>query len=235
MQQYPPQGYYPTAPGQMQAMVPPPVVIDANALIVAEFKGGETAGGATWTYSPNALAIVKKTKLHDQYKCMICCPIALCFLDPIRCMCSMATASLLCDYCYFEEKIQPRSYQVVYENRLEFNYPYHQCCGCCVKDAVYARYFDRISTDFSEAKCCSPYHCCYCTPISIAGDILSEAPCACVNGCLCSCCRTYYPAIENAQDFVAALSNARSAFKDGNRLVPRFLPRGPVPAEVIPS
>lgn len=175
------------------------------------------------------LGIVHKEKISDSYKCIACQGCYFNLVNPSRCLFGCLTCSCICDYCYFEERIQPRSYQAIYENRIEFNYPWHACCGRIVCDQIVSKHFDRVH-NFQEAKCCTPFHILFCTCV---GDVLAEAPCACLNCAVCCCCRTFYPSINNADGFLLKFKEANDAFQGGNRLIPRFLPAGPTPGDVI--
>lgn len=83
----------------------------------------------------------------------------------------------------YEEVIKPRRYLEVHENRAEFNYPIMtSCCSCCCfdsKDRVEVLYFDKVEK-MTVAKCCTPYHCCYCIPC--CGGVVAYGGCC---GCLC--------------------------------------------------
>ncbi len=226
--------YYAQAPPVVQtAMAPPPVQMNTNVSIIAPFKGGESYGGATWTYSDKAISIVYKAPLSTSYKCIGCCGFFFNLLNCGRFFCGCLTCSCICDYLYFEERIHPRSYQAVYENRIEFNYPYHICFGQCVSDGIISKHLDQVQ-NFTESTCCSFYHLPICI-FSCVSDVLSEAPCALVNWPLCFCCRTFYPAINDAQKFLQHFNEAQSAFASGNRVVPKFMPLGPQPGDKIPQ
>jgi len=107
-------------------------------------------------------------------------------------------------FCY--DDIKNRQYLWVMENRIEENSPY--CSPCCsVKDYVRVNYFDKMS-NITRAGCCTPYHFCWC--IECCGGVAAWAPCDCVNCCCCTCCRTFYPCLEQTDTFVSQANMAKS-------------------------
>jgi len=123
----------------------------------------------------------------------------------------------MCDYFCFEKKLMPRSFAAVYENRMEYNFPFTACCGCCVRDNVLVLHFDQFPANMVEAKSCTPFHCCWF--VECAGGIVATAACKGVNCCLCNGCRVFYPGLSNAGQFAAAVNAAQTAFLEKSRLV----------------
>jgi len=200
---------------------------DAGELTIKSFEGGNNWDGATWTYSDKALGLVYKTRLHPLLKFIPCFAPFWMLTSPRRSFRGCGTCSCICDYTHFDDVIHPRSYQAIYENRIELNYPYHMCCGMCVDDQLVVRHFDRVY-HIEDATFCTPYHCACIYPC--VGPVLAEAPCDAVNKWFLPCCRDHYPSIDEPRKFIQEYEAAKRAFAEGKRKVPKFLTPGPTPA-----
>lgn len=207
---------------------------DSNAMAAPAAAGGQTVvvvqqpqqlmvaaftQSISDTIHPNAIGVVHKQPFNDKWICFQCNPFcALCAAagaNPGMAV-RMFTCQSLCDYFCWEKKLKPRAYAAVHENRVEFNYPFTYCCGMCVGDYFITQHFDTMPS-ITHAQCCTPYHCCYF--VECFGGVIAEAPCACVNNPVCSCCRTYFPGLSNAPQFMMALEQAKNAALNNQRIV----------------
>ncbi|KJE89021.1 hypothetical protein CAOG_00580 [Capsaspora owczarzaki ATCC 30864] len=156
------------------------------------------------TRTPNLNALMYMAPASQRYKTQLylqaCCTLNLCM-------------------CAAVDDLLRRTYVAVYENKIEYNYPW---CNCwCLCDQVGVVYFDRtLTAAVTPAGCCTPAftHCSCCpTCFDICGEaiVLHGATCCDKNqtiiGGIC-CCRawTLLPGLDNAGNLAAAILSNRA-------------------------
>jgi len=192
-----------------------------------QFMGGDQkavpfAGNTTDTVNKHTIGIVHKQKLHDCSWCADSPVFCGALLEGPSSIIHCVTCGWICDGCCWKEKLSLRAYAAVHKNRLEFNRPIMMCCGICMRDRVSVHYFDQLHQDMVPVHCCSPFHlfcCCGC-----AGGVTATAPCgvACLNCCLCNCCRTFFHGLSDTDTFTRAYNSARGMFDIKQRPMTRI-------------
>jgi len=182
--------------------------------------GVDPALPATRTASPGALSIVHKQPLNESAKCLFCpCFAPSMFLahsTRSAAWSSYCCCNWICNFLCWD-KLAPRSYAAIYENRIEYNMA-TACWGCCcIQDHLHAKHFDQINNGMEVAPNCTPFHCCWC--IECTGQIAASACCPACNCFLCNCCRDWYPGLSNAAAFAEAAKAAQTAFLNNTRMV----------------
>jgi len=203
-------------PGGLMVAMPPPMPAPTPSISVVAFNGDATA-----TVRRNAIGVILRQPLSNDWPCFLCCPLwAVCSLAQgrLKQAFKQLTCQSFCDYICWSSKLAPRSYAAVHENRIEFNYASTACCGCCVDDSVEVIFFDQVNS-LEHVTCCSPYHCCCC--IECYGGVVALAPCACLNSCCCPCCRRFYPGLSNAAEFARVAKEVKATFDAKQRIMTR--------------
>lgn len=189
------------SPSQGQVVVAYPAIRDNRVLFPCE------------TLEAFRIGVVYNAPISEDARCLGCSAGRMCNLATIF---GAVTCGPLCDCIHWKKKLRPRTYAQVHENRIESNYPATACCGACVCDNTNVIYFDKLSDSVVTAPWCTPYHCLCC--IACCGGVTATAPMDCLNNCFCTCCRTFYPGLQDSDGFTAAIVAARAQFREGKRL-----------------
>lgn len=183
--------------------------------------------------NPSAHGIIYETHLNADGRCIGCtCGnfVPTWAISLIACPCCWPCVLPCCtwnlikgqacgNYLCYQDKIQPRGYVRIYENRIEANYPKTNFWGACLYDDIAVRHFDLpMRPNAKIASSCTPFHfCCFC---GCADSVVTIAPSSGTNTCWCNCLREFYPAIPDPQGFVSAYTQAMAAWEQQNARLP---------------
>ncbi|KAG2435491.1 hypothetical protein HYH02_011786 [Chlamydomonas schloesseri] len=99
-----------------------------------------------------------------------------------------------------------RTYLTVYENKIEYSWPFPACC-CCTCDQTTTIHLDRpVASKASKAECCSPCmtHCSFCPTCC---DMCGEG--VVIYGA--GICTTRKAGFDNAEEIARNINEARQA------------------------